>query len=69
MLTLKAGAAGKARVGVVAKQANLPPLPALPLALPVRVQLQSQSGVCWEAVFAAAGVQKNDGTTFRGRGD
>lgn len=68
-LTLKAGAAGKAKVVAAAKKAHVPPLPQLPLSLPVRVQLQSQSGVCWESVFTAAGVQKSDAITFKGKGD
>jgi hypothetical protein len=53
-------------VAATVKKANGPPLP---LALPARVQLLSQSGMCWEAVFTAAGVQKSDAITFKGRGD
>lgn len=35
----------------------------LPPVLPVRVQLQSEAGICWEATYAAA--LKNDGTQFK----
>jgi hypothetical protein len=68
-LTLKAAAAGKAKISAGGKAGNIPPLPPLPLALPARVQLQSASGECWEAVFTAAGVKKSDATSFNGKGD
>jgi uncharacterized delta-60 repeat protein len=44
-------------------------VPPLPLALPVRVQLRSESGFCWEAVHAAPGVIRSDGGGFVGRGE
>jgi hypothetical protein len=64
---LNSGSAGKARAVIVGKGVGLPDV-ALPLALPVRVQLQREgSGECLEALFDAAGVQKNDATQFKGR--
>ena len=53
-LLLKAGDAGKGKIGVKGGGVNLH-LPTLPLTTPVRVQLrQSGSGVCWEATYSAA---------------
>jgi DNA-binding beta-propeller fold protein YncE len=60
-LILKRGAQGKAGVKVRAFGANLRD-PALPLTLPVRVQLQAANGECWETTHATANV--NDGTRF-----
>jgi hypothetical protein len=42
-------------------------VPALPLTTPVRVQLQSRTGACWEATFSAP--KKNDAVTFAGKSD
>jgi hypothetical protein len=36
---------------------------------PVRVQLRSESGFCWEAVHTAAGTLRSDAGGFVGRGD
>jgi Tol biopolymer transport system component len=64
---LSAGDAGKAKAVLVGKGVGLPDV-ALPLALPVRVQVQREgSAECLEALFDAAGVQKNDATQFKGR--
>jgi len=68
-LVLKAGSTGQAKATVKGKGALLPRLPALPLALPLRVQLQAEDATCFEAVFGAAGVVRNDGGGFVGRGD
>jgi hypothetical protein len=43
-------------------------LPALPLALPVRVQLQGSRGACWAAEFASP-ADENTATDFEGRAD
>ncbi len=67
-ILLKPGIAGKAKVTLKGKGANLV-LPgenahaALPLATPVaaRVQLRAANGECWEAVYAPGGVVKNQG--------
>jgi Tol biopolymer transport system component len=70
-LGLTAGDAGKAKLGVKAsnKLGTLGSVGGLPLPLPARVQLQSQAGACWEAVYTGAGVTTNDAGLFKGKGD
>jgi hypothetical protein len=58
----------RSTVKVQGRGANLQ-MPALPLTLPVRVQLQTETGACWEAVFSAAGARKNLSSEFAGRSD
>jgi hypothetical protein len=65
-MKLKAGAAGEARVSVKGKGTALL-LPGLPLAVPVRVQLQASNGLCWEAVFSTVGVLESTNDKFRGK--
>ena len=49
-LDLKAGAAGKAQVAAAARRASIFTPPPLPIStLPVRVQLRSSSGQCWQS--------------------
>jgi hypothetical protein len=67
-LTAKPGKDGRAHVLVKGRGEDLA-LPALPLGLPVRAQLQSITGQCWAAVFGPTGVNRNDATRFRGRAD
>ncbi len=67
-IDLLAGAAGKAKI-TVAGQGHALDLPALPLAAPLRVQLQSGTGVCWEARYPATGVRRNDGRRFSARSE
>jgi len=67
-LTLIAGAAGQSKITLQGKGDPLPTL-GLPLNLPVRVQLHASSGACWETVYSAAGVSRNDGTLFKGKSD
>ena len=45
------------------------PLPdlGLPLALPVTVQVEAQSGECWEATYSEA--RQNDGEKFKAKSD
>jgi cysteine-rich repeat protein len=58
---------GKARIQFKAAGPNLLP-PALPLTLPVTVQVKNtDTGVCWEAVFPAAST--NDASQFKAKGD
>jgi cysteine-rich repeat protein len=64
-IVLKAGASGKAKAIVKAK-GTLLALPTLPLALPVRVQLQGAGG-CFETYFFASGVLENTVEAFEGR--
>jgi hypothetical protein len=56
---------GKAKIVVHAKGTHVV-LPTLPVTLPLRVQLQSTTGACWEAAFATA--TKNEARRFKGRG-
>lgn len=68
-LQLRAGAAGKAKVQVKAKGANLV-LPTLPLTPVVTGQLIKNEGSeqeCWSATFSAA--QKNDSVQFKAKSD
>jgi hypothetical protein len=64
----KPGTDGRAHVIVKGRGSHLT-LPALPFSLPVRAQLQSATGQCWDAVFGQTGVNRNDPTRFRGRAD
>ena len=67
-IVLRGGDAGKSKILVKAKGANLP-LPALPLdeATGVTVQMiRSDGSQCWQAVFPAP-ARKNTGTLFRAR--
>jgi len=43
------------------------PDPLLPLALPLRVQLQASNGECWEAVYSTS--LENDAAGFRAQSD
>jgi CSLREA domain-containing protein len=65
-IVLMAGtSAGKARITVKGKGANLG-LPALPLSIPVRMQLlRSGAPTCWEATFTAP--RRNDAAGFDAR--
>ena len=65
-VTLAAGLDGKAKVSVKGTGDLLPlPTTATPLLLPLRVQLLSDAGPCWEATFSTA--TSNDGTTFKAK--
>src|SRR5262249_33671359 len=44
-------------------------LPALPLPLPLRAQLQAENGMCWDGVYSSAGVSRNTSTVFDGKAD
>ncbi len=64
-ITLKAGAAGKAKVTLTAGGPNLA-LPPLPLVVPVRVQLRGH-GRCWGARYDASGLKKATSAAFVAR--
>jgi cysteine-rich repeat protein len=72
-MTIAPGVAGKARILVRGKGANLSAhafgLPAPPLMLPLTVQLQSATGKCWETDHSAAGVARNTPLEFNGKSD
>lgn len=64
-VVLKPGAAGKAKIAVKGKGANLA-MPALPLTTPVRVQvLRRGTPTCWEGTFDTA--DRNDVEVFKAR--
>jgi hypothetical protein len=66
-LLLRTGADGEARVVLRAGRERLP-LPSLDqLALPLRVQLQSVRGECWEATFSTA--DRQDAEALRAKSD
>jgi 6-phosphogluconolactonase (cycloisomerase 2 family) len=63
-LKVRAGTAPKARM-VARGRGDLLGVPVLPLGLPVRVQLETASGACWEATYATASA--NVSTRFKAR--
>ena len=60
-LKLAAGAADAAKITFSARRENLA-FPTLPLATPIRVQLQSSAGACFEATYSSPRV--NNGLAF-----
>jgi hypothetical protein len=64
---LKAGSAGRGKIGVNGSGVNLR-LPTLPLTTPVKVQLQQDgSSACWEAMYSTATT--NTGSAFEAKSD
>ena len=55
--------AGKAKVIVKVQGDNLE-MPAFPPVLPLRAQLASTTGTCWESEFRAEGVIKSTPAVF-----
>jgi cysteine-rich repeat protein len=67
---LKSGAAGKAKVLLKGKGENIPDTLAPMLDLPVTARLvNNSSGVCFEAVYDAGDVIKNDSTQFKAKAE
>jgi len=65
---IKSGGAGKAKALVKGKGTNLPDTLVGVLPLPVTAQLiNEQSNLCFEGVYNAAAVIKNDGTQFKAK--
>jgi hypothetical protein len=63
---LKSGAAGNAKVLVKGKGVNLPfPASFLPMATPVHVQLQADSGTCWQTTHISMGPLLNTIDTYK----
>lgn len=58
---LKPGATGAAKVLVIARGALLPPPPALPLGLPLTVQVMHSDGECWSSTFTSSDVDQAPG--------
>ena len=65
-LSLSPGRSGRASI-VLQGRGPLLDLPALPLPLPLRAQLQSATGQCWETTFRPSGVVKNTTERFLGK--
>jgi hypothetical protein len=64
---LKAGSAGRGKIGVKGSGANLH-LPTLPMTTPVRAQLrQDGSSACWEAAYSTATT--NTASAFKAKSD
>ena len=63
-LTVDPGPDGVSRAKLTARGPSLA-VPAPPVALPLRAQLQMEHGTCFEARYDAAGVSRNAGGTFR----
>ncbi|HVO27190.1 MAG TPA: hypothetical protein VMW56_26565, partial [Candidatus Margulisiibacteriota bacterium] len=61
-----AGAAGKAQI-VASLKGLAVSMPALPLNLPIHVQLQASNGNCWETRFSTP--RKNQSDQFDARSD
>jgi hypothetical protein len=64
-IRLKPGIAGKAKIVVKAKGANLGGLRSFPASPPVTVQLRAANEKCWQATVA--GPTSSDGKKFRGK--
>jgi len=67
-VALKVGADGKSAAMLRAKGERLT-VPALPLSLPTRVQLQASSGTCFDTSFSSAGASVNTAAQFVGKSD
>jgi hypothetical protein len=66
-LALKAGANKKAKVTIKGKGLNLFNVPATPLPLPLRAQVQGENGTCFEATFSTP--LKNTDGQFKAKAD
>ena len=66
-IAIEPGSDGKAEIVLRGKGPDLP-LPALPLAVPLRIQMQSENGDCFESYFDADGVRANDARRFVAKG-
>jgi 6-phosphogluconolactonase (cycloisomerase 2 family) len=67
-LVLRAPIAGKGVVKVKGK-GELLTVPPLPVAVPLRFQLQGSHGECWEATFSGAGLKRSNDRVFVGTSD
>ena len=65
---VQAGAAGQSKAQVKAKGIRLA-IPAMPLRLPLRVQIQASDGACLEATYSATGISRNESTRFKAKSD
>ena len=62
---------GKAGEGSLMVKASGPlfAVPELPLETPLRAQLQSTTGACWESLYLPSSVVRNDGKVFEAKSD
>lgn len=67
-IDVRVGRQGQAQVMVRARGAGVRTA-AAPVELPVRLQLQSRTGACWESVFSEQGARRNALGFYRGRSD
>jgi uncharacterized delta-60 repeat protein len=67
-LQLRPGPAGRASVRAKARAPMLVG-PALPLSPPLRVQVWSRAGACFDAAYSAAGVRRSDARRFQASSD
>ncbi len=67
-ISLKRAANGQGKIVVRASGAQAP-TPALPVALPLTVQLQAAHGPCFAATFSAPGTKTNGPIVFSGKSD
>ena len=63
---LDARTEGRSRIVLKGRGEHLH-LPGLPVPLPLRVQLQANTGQCWEGQYANGTVSQNSARRFRGR--
>jgi 6-phosphogluconolactonase (cycloisomerase 2 family) len=61
-LELRSGLDGEAKISLSGGRERLH-MPVLPLALPVRAQLQNSDGACWEATYSTPATNNADGFT------
>ena len=66
-IKLKASSLNKASLKLVAKGLEMPDNPPPPYLLPVRAQLYSSDGTCWDAIFDSSTIRKNEGGQFKGK--
>jgi hypothetical protein len=63
---LLTGEAGRSKIVRKAKKA-FTPTPAVPLTLPVTVQLQNANGGCWRATYSAALIDESESGLFKAK--
>jgi hypothetical protein len=66
-LVLKAGDDGEAKVVAKMKGEGLA-MPALPLVVPLRAQIQATTGECWDVEYTGPGITQNTGTDVKAVG-
>ncbi len=64
---MKSGSAGKTKAQATARGSGLtlPWMPSPPLNLPYRMQLQTDTGTCWESIFTTPTVSAQNRLIMR----